>query len=423
MEQKITIVQDKRRKLKNGKYPIKVRVWIPSLKKAKRVTTGVEMTLREFDNSWNSNKRLDQLAKEDRANYSKLLELLKRAEEAAESMDYFDFKGFEGKLRRKRSDKTSATYHFNKTINEFLDKGRIGAAESYRSAKISLQKFYCSCSGLTYDREMDYDIQFLEITPKWLENYEDYMVVTNGRSLTTVAIYTRTLRVIFNNAIRDNDIDNKGYPFGKGKYEIPEEKKVKKTLRLDQVKVLKEAILPPLQEKARDYWFFSYACKGMNFKDIALLKYENMGVNEFSYYREKTKLKKRTNRKKITVRLNSVSSDILNKYKNKYEGPEGYVFPILSQGDTPKVIFKKVNNWIRATNQQLKHIAKEFGFPEGFSTYWARHSYATNMINIGASMERIMEDLNHSDIQTTQNYFDGFEDTTKDELMEKLINY
>tara|TARA_R110002049_G_scaffold80452_4_gene204636 strand:- start:6351 stop:7607 length:1257 start_codon:yes stop_codon:yes gene_type:complete len=418
MDHKISIVLDKRRQLKNGKFPIKVRVWVNDLKKAKRVTTGVEMTEDDFLNSWESKKNPNKLKGNDRENYQMLMSLSDRAEESAKSLDYFDFKTFEQKLRRKSSDKISVVYHFNKAISEFRKKGRIGAAESYNSALVSLMKYEAQRTKVPKE-----SLTFVEVTPKWLHDYESYMIDDLGRSVTTVAIYTRTLRVIFNNAISDNDLDKRYYPFGKKKYEIPEEKKVKKTLIRSQVELFYHAILPPLQERARDYWFFSYACSGMNFKDIAMLKFENISNGEISYYREKTKVKKRTNKKKITVRLNDLSQKILDKYKTEYRGDKSYVFPILEDGDSPEKIFRKVNNFIRATNQQLKRIAKEYDFPEGFSTYWARHSYATNMINIGASIELISEALNHSDTRVTQNYFDGFEDDKKKEFSDKLMNF
>ncbi|KQC31430.1 tyrosine-type recombinase/integrase [Flagellimonas eckloniae] len=415
MDYKISIVLDKRRQLNNYKYPIKVRIYSNLLKKAKRIGTNLTMTENQFINAWGVSP--DKVKSEYKASYRILSELYKRAEAAADSLDYFDFDKFKTKLLRKASDKTNAAYHFNKTIKEFESKGRIGAASSYRSSMISLLK---------YDKEKNSgsgdSLSFHQITPTWLEDYESYMIDDMGRSITTVAIYTRTLRVIFNNAIRANDLEPKYYPFGKGKFEIPEEKTVKKTLTGKQIKEFYQAKLNPLEEKARDYWFFSYVSQGMNFKDIAILKFENIQDSKLVYYRAKTKTKRRTNIKKIEVPLNRESQRILECYGTNYR-EDGYVFPILQDNDTPEAIFRKVNNFIRATNQQLKRIAKKLDFPSGFSTYWARHSFATNMVNNGASIEFVSEALNHSDISVTQNYLDGFEDETKKDLMDKLLNF
>ena len=74
-------------------------------------------------------------------------------------------------------------------------------------------------------------------------------------------------------------------------------------------------------------------------------------------------------------------------------------------------------------NQHLKKLAKDNNLPEEISTYWARHSFATNSIRKGASMEFISEALNHSDMNVTKNYFAGFEDKTKKEFADKLMDF
>jgi site-specific recombinase XerD len=61
--------------------------------------------------------------------------------------------------------------------------------------------------------------------------------------------------------------------------------------------------------------------------------------------------------------------------------------------------------------------------PEQVSTYWARHSYATNAIRNGASMEFIQESLGQGNIKTTQNYIAGFDDDVKKEFSQTLMNF
>ena len=75
---------------------------------------------------------------------------------------------------------------------------------------------------------------FNDITVDWLKDYQNFMLA-KGKSYTTIAIYTRTLRVVFNLAIEDNDITNDIYPFGKNKFKIPRTKKVKKARENSQV--------------------------------------------------------------------------------------------------------------------------------------------------------------------------------------------
>ena len=47
------------------------------------------------------------------------------------------------------------------------------------------------------------------------------MTEVKGRSLTTVSMYVRALRAIFNVAIENKDFKKERYPFGKKKYQVP----------------------------------------------------------------------------------------------------------------------------------------------------------------------------------------------------------
>jgi site-specific recombinase XerD len=85
--------------------------------------------------------------------------------------------------------------------------------------------------------------------------------------------------------------------------------------------------------------------------------------------------------------------------------------------------FNKIKNFTRFINQNLKILAIAESLPKDISTYWARHSFSTNAIRNGASMEFVSEALNHSDLKTTQNYFAGFEDADKKELMKKMMSF
>jgi hypothetical protein len=106
-------------------------------------------------------------------------------------------------------------------------------------------------------------LAFAEITPEWLNQYENYITKEKGQSITTVGIYLRALRSVFNQALTEDDIKREIYPFGKRKakkYEIPSSSKTKKTFNKEQLSVLFHAEpVTPEQEKAKAFWFFSFA--------------------------------------------------------------------------------------------------------------------------------------------------------------------
>jgi len=82
-----------------------------------------------------------------------------------------------------------------------------------------------------------------------------------------------------------------------------------------------------------------------------------------------------------------------------------------------------LQNFTRFINQHFRKIAEKAKIESAPSTYWARHSFATNAIRNGASIEFVGDALNHSNTKTTQGYFAGFEDENRKELMLKLTSF
>ena len=100
----------------------------------------------------------------------------------------------------------------------------------------------------------------------------------------------RNIRTVFNQAISRKIISPELYPFGKGKYVPPSSKKAKKASPIEVIeKIYNFKSDNPQEEKAKDMWLFAYFANGMNVKDIAFLKYENIKDGTLSFIREKTK--------------------------------------------------------------------------------------------------------------------------------------
>jgi site-specific recombinase XerD len=413
-EYNISIRLDNRRKKDSGKYPIKLRVYGKVSRKEKWYNLDIDLTIVEYEEIWinSDNIKFRGQKKELRL---KLQAIEIRANEEAKAMTVFDFSKFELKLFRKSSDKKNVQYHFNLAIKKNIKNNKIGTAESYKYTLNSLAEFSQTKKKCKIDK-----LTFNLIGVEWLKEYENFMLAKN-KSYTTIAIYTRTLRAVFNNAIEDNDISIDIYPFGKNKYKIPRTQKVKKALSSIQLKTLFSAeIANDNEQKAKDFFFFSYTCNGMNLKDIALLKYSDIKKDKFTYYRAKT-FDKSAEKTEITIYLTDFTNSIISKYGNKRKN--SFVFNILEAKEDSVIQYKKIKNFTRYINDHIKRVAKANDLPLGLSTYWARHSFATNSLRKGASMEFISEALNHSDLSVTKNYFAGFEDEAKKEFANTLLDF
>jgi integrase/recombinase XerD len=162
-------------------------------------------------------------------------------------------------------------------VRNKLREGRIGAAVCMHCSYQSLMKFRGNVS-------------FNEITVAYLNQYEQWLQ-NRDVSKTTIGIYIRALRTIFNEAIEEGIIKReKCYPFGRRRYRIPASKNIKKALDLSDVSKIyyyecKSGIEG--EQKAKDFWLFSYFGNRMNTKDIAYLKWKNLREDYLVFERVK----------------------------------------------------------------------------------------------------------------------------------------
>lgn len=246
------------------------------------------------------------------------------------------------------------------------------------------------------------------------------------KKLTTVGVYLRALRAVFNSAIDEGEIDKELYPFGsdkKGKYQIPKTTGVKKALSSGELSRLRHA-QPQTegQQIALDFWLFSYACKGLNLADIARIRYADIKGDQLVFFRAKTINTTRHDMKPIKVHLTGLAKGIIEKYGRKPARPRDLIFTIIKDGATAKEKKIMVRDFTRRANWHLKKLAESLGITGDVSSIWARHSFSTNAIRKGASMEMVGEALGHSNVKTTQGYFAGFEDEAMKKLMEDLTD-
>jgi integrase/recombinase XerD len=410
----ISVYLDTRRELKNHKYPLKLRVFTKYPRKQKLYPTKFEFTEDEFKSIWLTLKPRNEV----KLKRAEIQAMLDKAEKTANSIEPFTFEAFENALHMKTGTPENVFYQYDNAIQQYTENKQIGTASNYDLSQKAIKNFIKNTKG-----NVPEVLLFREITPKWLTGFENYMAV-KGKSQTTIGIYLRPLRALFNAAINDGVIKQNIYPFGRRKYEIPQPKSVKKALTRFQLKQLFEAEpSTPEQKKAKDYFFFIFNTAGMNVKDIAQLKYENLKGETFIYIREKTKRTSKGDLKPVVVYLNEYALNFIDKYGNPDKQPQNYVFDIYKPGMTEEEKFKKSHNFTRFINQHLKKLARANELPEEISVYWARHSFATNAIRGGASLEQISQALNHHDLATTKGYFAGFEDDAMRALTENLMNF
>ena len=391
----LTYFFDTRSKLLDGNYPIKLTVYYGRQKK--RYKTPFKATQEVYDRLL-ANRLRDESTKQLKR---QTVSWLDKQTLIAESIVPFTFTDFENVFYAEKTQSRKIQLNdgvnsiYEKHIQALNDEGRISTARSYQDSLTSM---------LSYKK----NLKVSQITPDFLKGYEKWMT-DNGRSLTTVGMYVRALRTIFNMAIENEVIDASKYPFKK--YTIPAPQKISRTLKKEEIKqIINYTAKRDADAVALDYWVFSFISNGMNFKDIALLKYGNINGDFLEFRRAKTKRTTNNNSLPIMVPLDENLLYIIKKRGNKSKKKEDYIFPILKHGLTPQEEYDHIKTFVRNTNKRLTRVGIELGLSLKVTSYVARHCFATIQKNNNAPLAYISEALGHSNLKTTQNYFGRFED-------------
>ena len=387
-----SIYLDELRPRKDGTCSVKIKITYN--RKRMYVSTGIFLTPEQFNKVIQPEGNGKRKSKENKDLHTDLLFKLNKANEIIEKLPIFTFDNFEEQYFEKRNISNSVSYAFDKYIEQLKIEKRIGTAESYESTKKSLEAF-------------KKNLTFADITPKLLKKYENWML-DNGKSITTVGIYLRSLRSIFNL----NNIDKSLYPFGegRGKYSIPTGKNTKKALTIGEISKIYNYQAPEnsTKEMAKEYWIFLYLSNGMNVKDFCFLKWSDIKGDVLTYTREKTKRSRKESRK-ISVALKPETCSIINKWGKPSLVEDAYIFPHIIQGMTAETQQAIIKQLTKTINKYMKQIARELQIIKDCTTYFARHSFATVLKRSGAKIELISELLGHSSVLTTSSYLDSFE--------------
>lgn len=303
-----------------------------------------------------------------------------------------------------------------KTVSEFYTEHikylksieKIGTAKIYNDSLNSLKRF----------TNNKLDIYFNEITLQWLNKYEQWLR-NNKCKETSMSVFFRTLRSAFNKAIANKNAKAESYPFKEFKISKFDTTTEKRAIPKESNKQIMNVCLKSegqYMQLGKDLYVFSYLCGGINFTDMANLKYANIVEGKVSYIRQKTG-------KKITIPISTEAISLVNSYLKEGVCSNDYIFPILDKNKhiTEQQKYNRKHKVLGHIDRCLKVIAGKAGINTNLTTYVARHSYASVLKNSGVNIALISETLGHSDLKTTQIYLDSFDNSQIDEAMKYLI--
>lgn len=276
---------------------------------------------------------------------------------------------------------------------------RFGTAKNYEHTLRSFRNFIGG------------DIPIAAITEQLVDNYNAFLV-QRGIVRNSVSFYMRVLRAVYNKAVRrrlveqTNPFRNVYTGIDKTRKRAIDEELIVRLYRLD----LRSK---PELELTRDIFIFSYCTRGMAFVDMAYLRKSDIQNGAISYTRHKTG-------QLLTVRIEPGMRSIIERYSG-ITGGLPYVFPILTSVDVVEM-YRQYRAAINTYNRRLKELSRMVQSGCRFTSYTARHSWATSARRHNAPVSVISAGLGHTSERTTQIYLTSLENSTIDAVNRGIIS-
>lgn len=404
MNTNIVVSLDTRRAKKDGTYPLVLRLG------HNERTTSLPLNVSLHKNEWdeknrcvrknytgsNSVARINNMLQKHRAD---ALDIIFKLNEAGQlqGLSVLDVRN----RIANQNTTTSFFVHAKQVIEDLKASNRIGTARSYQ----------CAINVLTaYNNNKD--LQFSQINYNYLTRFENHHL-GKGNGHNSLAVYMRSIRAIFNRAVKAGLVERSCYPFAD--YTIKTQPTEKRALEWDFLKKIIALDLPEGNSlyNARNYFVASYMMYGMNFTDMAYLKKENIINGRIQYRRRKTS-------KLYDIKVTGPLETILAYYAGRSDNSE-YVFPILKREGI--VSNYKEIQWARKRyNKKLKDIAKLCGIETSLTSYVSRHSFATQAMLQKVPVTAISAMLGHSSLKTTEVYLKSLPSDILDAYNETILD-
>ena len=362
----------------------------------------------------------------------------------------------------------------------FADVGA-SLTKSSRNRMTSSKNSFLKYSG-------NQNLEFKSITKDFLTDWEKWMrgedkyegnkvrtfktILGYGKDLNTILDY------IIDNPMLGYSMDMKPIGKGKSKYNLPsaEDNEASIPRYLEEQDLIKFKNYKPQNEReelAKDLWFFSYYCGGINMVDLVNLRKSNIQKehNTLVFFRTKNRNKKTKTPSRVPLTLEA--KKLIDKYslkntinmgtqylKNelgfrfggaiemkpytntteaikKVSGKEnidisgflgGDEFYLLNfhQNSKSQKLENTASNLRSRINDELylKSIAKKLELKESLNYQMARHTFATNLLRTMSEKDKpirtLMSILGHASQKSTENYINKLKAKDVKKHMEKI---
>lgn len=250
-----------------------------------------------------------------------------------------------------------------------------------------------------YKKRNPDNLNFEQIDRIWLTEFNEFMKVNGCTAINARSIHLRNIKATFNNAIADEIIERS--PFVK--FKIEREQTRKRSLSIEQLRSV-------------------FRCEGQTENErVALCAFRLIffliGINVVDLYKLQDIVDDRVEYRRSKL----VSKKV---YSIKVEPETKQCIDYLTENTFLDKLkrYKDCHNLNVMINDNLKIIARRIGVP-AFTTYWARHTWATLCYDLDIPKETISQGLGHTLGSATTDIYIRYTMRKVDEANRRMIDY
>ena len=293
-------------------------------------------------------------------------------------------------------------------VTDLIKANKHNRAISDKS-KVNRLKEFAKNRNLTFE---EIDITFLKKLKIYLRNNASL----SERSVMNILVM---IRMLYNNAISQNIVDRKFYPFGKDKIKIKYPQTIKIGLDELEIRRIEELDLEPGSAiwHTRNVFLFSFYLAGIRISDVLGMRWNDIIGNRLYYKMNK-------NNKADSLKIPDAVLNILENYIEDRRYNSDYIFPELKKipSNDSKAIYSKIKTSIKRLNSHLADIAKLAKINKKITTHIARHSFG-NIAGDKVSPQMLQKLYRHTHLSTTIGYQGNFIHKNADEALDAIVNF
>jgi integrase/recombinase XerD len=274
--------------------------------------------------------------------------------------------------------------------------------------------YSCAINKLSSYANTD-TLPFEAITYKFLEDFNASMLA-EGIKVNSISQYFRSIRALFNKAVKDGTVEAKLYPFGS--FKIKNEKTISRALTKSEMAKIASWKLPVNSSiwHQRNLFLLSFCFIGINLADLLTLTKDNIVDGRIIFRRKKT-------HKIYSIQIQEKARAIIDYYFTSLpECNTEFLLPFVKQKNNPVQLKKDIQQAIKTCNKRLDRLASDCKIEKSVTTYYARYSWANIAKSLGYSKDVIAEALGHEyGNKVTGIYLDHYDNAVIDSMNQKVV--